>query len=175
MRFAVEVTECVRANWPEDKPLFMRLSCIDDGGWGIEDSVRLARAVKQLGVDVIDCSSGGMATDAGAEAARAKTYGYQVPYAEGIRTEAAIATMAVGHIVHADQAEAILQAGRADLIAVGREMLHNPNWPLDAAYKLGIDPGFSRAPPAIGYWLGKRAASQFEGALSTWQKGLFKI
>jgi len=172
MRFAAEVAESVRANWPDDKPLFMRLSCVDDGGWEIEDSVRLARVLKERGVDVIDCSSGGMASVAGAEAKRATKYGYQVPYAERIRADANIATMAVGHIVHADQAEDILKAGRADLVAIGREMLHNPNWPLDAAHKLGVDSDFSLAPPAIGYWLGKRATSQFEGTLSTWQKGL---
>lgn len=174
MRFAAEIAESVRANWPDDKPLFMRLSCIDDGGWEIEDSVRLARVVKELGVDVIDCSSGGMATVAGAEAERATRYGYQVPYAEQIRAEAAIATIAVGHIVHADQSEGILKAGQADLIGIGREMLHNPNWPLDAAHKLGVDPDFSLAPPAIGYWLGKRATSKFEGTPSTWHKGLYK-
>ena len=73
------------------------------------------------------------------DSVRSKKYGYQVPYAEKIRAEAGIATMAVGHIVHADQAEAILRAGQADLIAIARELLYNPNWALDAAQKLGAD------------------------------------
>ncbi|MGY8960707.1 MAG: oxidoreductase, partial [Alphaproteobacteria bacterium] len=86
-------------------------------------------------------------------------YGYQVPYAEKIRTEAGIATMAVGLIVHAEQAEEILQKGQADLIAVGREFLHNPNWALDAALKLGAEGAFQVTPPAYDYWLEKRASS----------------
>ncbi len=111
MRFALEVAECVRAAWPSDKPLFMRLSCEDDAGWGPNESVRLARLLKRAGVDVIDCSSGGTLGHSPMDGARASRYGYQVPYAEKIRREADIMTMAVGHIVHADQAEAILQAG----------------------------------------------------------------
>ena len=101
MRFAVEVAECVRAVWPAEKPLFMRLSCEDDAGWGPEESVRLSRLLEAKGVDVIDCSSGGMTAGSPMESARAKKYGYQVPYAEKIRREAGVMTMAVGHIVHA--------------------------------------------------------------------------
>ena len=101
---------------------------------------------------------------------RAQKYGYQVPYAEKIREEAGIMTMAVGHIVHADQAEAILQQGKADLIALARELLYSPNWALDAAQKLNADPDFASVPSAIGYWLGKRAKSAFEGVPSTYQR-----
>jgi 2,4-dienoyl-CoA reductase-like NADH-dependent reductase (Old Yellow Enzyme family) len=172
MRFAVEVAECVRAAWPADKPLFMRLSCEDDAGWGPEESVRLARLLKEKGVDVIDCSSGGMLAGSPMESGRAKKYGYQVPYAEKIRSEAGIMTMAVGHIVHADQAEAILQEGRADLTALAREIMYNPNWPMDAAQKLGADPDFELVPPPYSFWLGKRAKSAFEGKPSTWMVGL---
>lgn len=172
MRFALEIVENVRTNWPSNKPLFMRLSCEDDGGWGPNESVRLARLVKAAGVDVIDCSSGGMSGGSTLEAQRASRYGYQVPYAEQIRREADIKTMAVGHIVHADQAEAILANGQADLIAVGREAMNNPNWPMDAAQKLGVDPDFAKSPSAIGYWLAKRSKSKFEGTPSTWQKGI---
>lgn len=171
MRFALEVAECVRAAWPAEKPLFMRLSCEDDAGWGPEESVRLSRLLKEKGVDVIDCSSGGLLAFSPKDGERSKHYGYQVPYAEKIRREAGIATMAVGHIVHADQAEAILQEGRADLIALGRELLYNPNWPMDAAQKLGVDPEFALVPPQYSYWLGKRAKSPFEGQPSTWSKG----
>ncbi|MFC7541144.1 hypothetical protein ACFQU2_19020 [Siccirubricoccus deserti] len=84
-------------------------------------------------------------------------YGYQVPYAAKLRREAEIMSMAVGLIVHADQAEAILQKGEADLIAVGRELLYNPNWPMDAAQKLGVDAEFASVPPPQAYWLEKRA------------------
>jgi 2,4-dienoyl-CoA reductase-like NADH-dependent reductase (Old Yellow Enzyme family) len=162
MRFAVEVAECVRAAWPSE----------DDAGWDLAQSVRLARLLKRAGVDVIDCSSGGILGPSPMEGARAKKYGYQVPYAETIRREADIMTMAVGHIVHADQAEAILREDRADLVALAREIMHNPSWPMDAAQKLGADPQFSLVPRAHAYWLAKRANSGFEGTPSTWSKGL---
>ena len=84
-------------------------------------------------------------------------------------SEAGMLTMAVGHIVHADQAEAILQDGKADLIALARELLYSPNWALDAAQKLGADPDFTTVPPAIVWWLGKRAKSAFEGIPSTYK------
>jgi 2,4-dienoyl-CoA reductase-like NADH-dependent reductase (Old Yellow Enzyme family) len=172
MRFALEVAAAVRAVWPAARPLFMRLSCEDDAGWGIEDSVRLARLLKDEGVDVIDCSSGGMLAQSPMEGIRARAYGYQVPYAERIRNDAGIATMAVGHIVHADQAEAILRAGRADLVALAREIMHNPSWPMDAAQKLGADADFGMVPPPIAHWLAKRARSGFEGTPSTWSRGM---
>ncbi len=167
MRFALEVAERVRAKWPERKPLFMRLSCEDDAGWTLDDSVVLSAALKSKGVDAIDCSSGGTLAHSPMDGERSKRYGYQVPYAERIRREAGILTMAVGHIVHAEQAESILQQGKADLIAIAREMLYNPNWALDAAQKLGADPGFELIPPPYRYWLGKRARSAFEGRPST--------
>ena len=172
MRFALEVAECTRANWPNHKPLFMRLSCEDDAGWGPEQSVALARELKTKGVDVIDCSSGGTLERSPMDSTRARHYGYQVPYAEQIRAEAGIMTMAVGHIVHADQAEAILQCERADLIALARELLYNPNWAMDAAQKLHADPDFTSVPPNYAYWLAKRAKSTFEGVPSTFQNGM---
>lgn len=158
MRFAIEVVESVRAHWPLHKPLFLRLSAEDDAGWGPAQSVALARRVKPLGVDVIDCSSGGILGKPPANALK-PTYGYQVPYAEQIRQEAGIHTMAVGLIVHAEQAESILREGRADLIALAREMLYNPNWAVDAAQKLGCDPGFDMLAPAYQYWLKRRASA----------------
>ncbi len=171
MRFCVEVIESVRAHWPSSKPLFLRLSCEDDMGWTLDDSVVLAKVVKVKGVDVIDCSSGGM-SGAPVTSHGPITYGYQVPYAERIRKEAALMTMAVGLIVHADQAESILQDGRADLIALARELLYNPNWPMDAAQKLGIDQGFELVPPPSAYWLAKRAQSVKTVTPSTYQRGL---
>ena len=171
LRFALDVAEHVRALWPAEKPLFMRLSCEDDAGWGPAESIRLSRMLKEKGVDVIDCSSGGTLAHSPMDGERSKRYGYQVPYAEAIRREADIKTMAVGHIVHADQAEAILREGRADLVALARELMYNPNWAMDAAQKLGADPDFLLVPPPMRYWLAKRAKSAFEGTPSTWSKG----
>ena len=158
LRFAIEVVEAVRARWPHQKPLFLRLSVEDDAGWGPAESVALARLVKAMGVDVIDCSSGGM-LGRPVVSAGPVGYGYQVPYAERLRREAEIMSMAVGLIVHADQAEQILQQGQADLIALAREILYNPNWPMDAAQKLGVDPRFELVPPPYSYWLAKRAGA----------------
>jgi 2,4-dienoyl-CoA reductase-like NADH-dependent reductase (Old Yellow Enzyme family) len=156
-RFALEVAESVRANWPVDLPVFMRLSVDDDSGWSPADSVVLARELKAVGVDVIDCSAGGILARPVSSAPIG--YGYQVPFAQTLREQAGIQTMAVGLIVHHEHAEAILQEGRADLIAIGREMLYNPNWALDAARKMGVDVDFSIIPPAGGWWLQKRAAA----------------
>ena len=156
MRFAIEVCEAVRASWPEEKPLFLRLSCEDDAGWGPADSVALAKILKPRGVDVIDCSSGGLVPKT---QSLKPAYGYQVPYAEQVRREAGIMTMAVGLIVHAAQAEEIVAGARADLVALGREMLYNPSWAMDAAQKLGADPAFALAPPPYGWWLERRAST----------------
>ena len=171
MRFCIEVVEAVRAKWPARKPLSLRLSVQDDAGWGPEQSVALARIVKDKGVDIIDCSSGGM-RGSPVVSAGPVTYGYQVPYAAKIKAEAGIATMAVGLIVHGDQAEAILQRGDADLIAIAREVLYNPNWPMDAAQKLGVDRDFASVPPPQAYWLAKRATSVKDVVPSTFLRGI---
>jgi 2,4-dienoyl-CoA reductase-like NADH-dependent reductase (Old Yellow Enzyme family) len=171
MRFCVEIVEAVRARWPARKPLFLRLSVEDGAGWNIEQSIALAKTVRPKGVDVIDCSSGGM-TGAPVVSAGPVGYGYQVPYAERIRAEAGLKTMAVGLIVHADQAEEILQRGRADIIALAREALYNPNWAMDAAQKLGVDKQFAAVPPPQSYWLSKRATSVKGVTPSTFQRGL---
>jgi 2,4-dienoyl-CoA reductase-like NADH-dependent reductase (Old Yellow Enzyme family) len=160
MRFPLEVAAAVREAWPAGKPLFMRLSSIDDveGGWSIEDTVSFAKKLKAAGVDVIDCSSGGIL---GSATAATKTLvprvpGFQIPFAERIRKEAGMMTMAVGLILTPQQAEEALAAGRADLIAVGREALYDPNWPLHAAAALGVDPEFARWPVQYGWWLVRR-------------------
>ena len=121
------------------------------------EDASLARELKGCGVDIIDCSAGGILARPVSSAPIG--YGYQVPFARAIRQQAGIGSMAVGLIVHHDQAEAILQSGDADLIALAREMLYNPNWAMDAAQKMGIDPGFAMVPDAYGWWLGKRAAA----------------
>jgi 2,4-dienoyl-CoA reductase-like NADH-dependent reductase (Old Yellow Enzyme family) len=169
MRFALEVTREVRRCWPQGKPVFFRVSAVDEAGWTIEDSVALAKLLKQNGVDVIDCSSGGMSEVVLSETT--SPLGYQVPYAQRVRDEADILTMAVGMIVYADQAEAILREGKADLIALGREFLHNPHWPLDAAQKLGIAAPFAHVARPYAYWLEKRWRSNF-GKPSTWHSGI---
>ena len=157
-RFLMEIVEEARSFWPEEKPLFLRLSVQDDAGFGPDESVNVAKAVGPLGVDVIDCSSGGM-RGSPVVSAGPVSYGYQVPYAERLKRDGGVMSMAVGLIVHADQAEAILQAGQADLIAIAREAMYNPNWPMDAAIKLGADPASASTPPAVSYWLEKRASS----------------
>jgi len=157
MRFALEVVEAVRAAWPADKPLFYRTSSVDgiDGGWQLDDTVELARALKARGVDVIDCSSGGIAGSATA-AGVPRGLGFQVPFASRVRREVDIATQAVGLILDGPQAEAILQAGDADLIAIGREALVDPFWAHHAARALGAE-GFDDWPPQYGWWLERRA------------------
>lgn len=158
MRLALEVAEAVRAVWPAEKPLFFRISAVDglEGGWQLDDSVELARALRARGVDVIDCSSGGLHGSAVA-ALVPRSLGYQVPFASRIRREAQVATQAVGYIVDGPQAEAILQAGDADLIAVGREALFDPYWAHHAARALGADPRFSAWPKLQGWYLERRA------------------
>ncbi len=158
MRFPLEVARAVRAVWPASKPLFFRVSSEDGaGGWSIEDTVVLAQALKQAGVDVVDCSSGGLTGSA--VAAPIKRYpGFQVPYAKAVR-EAGVASMAVGLILDGAQAEAILQDGAADLIAIGREALRDPFWPVHAAEALGCDPDYALWPEEYGWWLEKRLFS----------------
>jgi 2,4-dienoyl-CoA reductase-like NADH-dependent reductase (Old Yellow Enzyme family) len=158
MRFPLEVAEAVRAQWPADKPVFVRISSVDgmEGGWDIEDSVAFARELKTRGVDAIDCSSGGVVGSATMRAAP-RTLGFQVPFAERIRNEAAIASIAVGLILSGKQAEQILQSGQADLIAVAREALYDPYWPRHAARELGADDGaYAAWPHQYGWWLDKR-------------------
>jgi 2,4-dienoyl-CoA reductase-like NADH-dependent reductase (Old Yellow Enzyme family) len=172
MRFAIEVVERVRQSWPHNKPLFFRTSAVDEVGWTIEDSINLAKVLKAKGVDVFDCSSGGMSEKSAVLSPVKPSYSYQVPYSEKIRHGADIMTMAVGLIIHADQAEHILQKGQADIVAIGREMLHNPNWALDAAIKLGQDNPYAKVPESYAYWLEKRADVGFKDRTSTWLKGI---
>ncbi len=158
LRFLLQVAVAVRAAWPGDLPLSVRLSCIDDqpDGWTLQDSIAAARALKAVGVDIIDCSSGGLGERTTTKQVR-RPEGYQVPYAEAIRREAQIPTIAVGLITTPAYADSVIAEGRADLVAIGREALFNPHWPLHAAQQLGADPGFAAWPPGWGWWLEKRA------------------
>lgn len=130
-RFALEVVKEVRGAWPEDLPLFMRISATDwvDGGWTVDDSVALATRVRGLGVDLVDCSSAGNSPDAKIKLGP----GYQVPFAERIRRDAGVLTGAVGMITGAQQADEIIRTGAADLVLMAREFLRDPYWPLHAA------------------------------------------
>jgi 2,4-dienoyl-CoA reductase-like NADH-dependent reductase (Old Yellow Enzyme family) len=134
-RLLREIVGAVRSVWPERAPVFVRISATDwmDVGWDIQQSVELARGLKAIGVDLIDCSSGG-------NVARAKIPvgpGYQAPFAEQIRREAGIMTGAVGLITDSVQAEQIIGTGQADAVIIARELLRDPYWPLRAARELG--------------------------------------
>jgi 2,4-dienoyl-CoA reductase-like NADH-dependent reductase (Old Yellow Enzyme family) len=137
IRLLQEVIKSVRAVWPEEYPLFVRISATDwtEGGWTADDSVDLAIALKDSGVDLIDCSSGGNV----AKADIPVEPGYQVPFAERIRKETGMLTAAVGLITEPKLAEAIILSGKADLVLLGREALRNPYFPFEAAKVLGVD------------------------------------
>jgi 2,4-dienoyl-CoA reductase-like NADH-dependent reductase (Old Yellow Enzyme family) len=143
MRFPLEVVETVRAVWPKDKPLFLRLSCVDhvEGGLTIEDTIEVAKAAKALGVDVVDCSSGG-----NAPAQIPLSPGYQVPYGEAVRREAGVATMAVGLILDPELAQSVIAEGKADLVALARPALDDPNFAVHAVTALTGQRDYSLAP-----------------------------
>jgi 2,4-dienoyl-CoA reductase-like NADH-dependent reductase (Old Yellow Enzyme family) len=137
MRMTLRVTRAVRDAWPDELPLFVRISASDwaEGGWTLADSIVLAKELRTLGVDLIDCSSGGAVPHAKIELGP----GYQVPFARAIRAEAAIPTGAVGLITTAQQAEEIVRDGAADAVLLARELLRDPYFPLHAAKELGVD------------------------------------
>lgn len=137
VRLPLQVAEAVRAVWPDDKPVFVRISATDwvDGGWELAQSIQLAQWLKLRSIDMIDCSSGGMVMNAQIPAAP----GFQVPFAEAIRRETGVATGAVGLITEPAQAEQIVATDRADAIFMAREFLRDPYWPLHAARALGVD------------------------------------
>jgi 2,4-dienoyl-CoA reductase-like NADH-dependent reductase (Old Yellow Enzyme family) len=135
MRLPLRVAQAVRETWPNDWPVFVRISATDwaDGGWDLPQSIALAKALKPLGIDLIDCSSGALVP----HVKILTEPGYQVPFAAAIRREAAIATGAVGMIAQPQQAEEIIAKGEADVVLLARAMLHDPYWPLHAAEALG--------------------------------------
>jgi 2,4-dienoyl-CoA reductase-like NADH-dependent reductase (Old Yellow Enzyme family) len=130
-RLLRETVEAVRKIWPERLPLFVRISASDwvEGGWNIEDSVALAEQLKPLGVDLVDCSSGGNVLHATIPVGA----GYQVPFASRVKQEAEISTAAVGMITAPAQADQIIRLGQADMVFLARELLRDPYWPLHAA------------------------------------------
>ena len=157
MRLPLEIVEAVRREMPASMPLFLRVSSVDGTkeGWNMDDTVAFARELKVRGVDVIDCSSGGI-SGAATAAQVTRSLGFQVPFAERVRKEADIPAMAVGIILEAQQAETILQKGQADLIAIGRQSQFNPNIAHHFAHELGINARFEDWSPEFGWWLEKR-------------------
>lgn len=137
IRLLMDVIDRVQTVWPDELPLFVRISATDwtEGGWTVDDSVALAAVLKDKGIDVVDCSTGGNVAHAKIPVGP----GYQVQFAERIRQETGIQTAAVGLITSAEQAEAILMNGQADLVVFARELLRNPYFPLQAAQALGDD------------------------------------
>jgi 2,4-dienoyl-CoA reductase-like NADH-dependent reductase (Old Yellow Enzyme family) len=149
VRFPLRVASVVRGKWPADLPVFARISCTDwaDGGWDLEQSIELCRRMKEVGIDLIDCSSGG-AVD---YAKIALGVGYQTPFSAEIRRAVQVPTGTVGVILHPFQAEHILVTGQADCILLAREMLRDPYWALHAASMMRVDtewpPQYLRAKP----------------------------
>ena len=168
MKYPLQVAQAVRDEIGDDIPLFLRISAVDGlpGGWTMDDSVELAAAMANAGVDVVDCSSGGVAgaprfrtDDKGKPLTNssARRPGFQVPYAERIKKETPLKSMAVGVIIDAQQAEDIVAEGQADLVALGREIMYDPFWPLHAAQQLGVDPEFLLWPPQYKWGVDRRA------------------
>ena len=171
MRFPLEVCAAVRKVIPDSMPLFTRISAIDgpEGGWTLEDSIVFSKKMAAVGIDVVDCSSGGIAgaprfrsDDSGKPLTRssAREPGFQVPFTERIGKETSVKTMAVGVIVDPHQANEIIKAGRADLVALGREIMHDPFWPLHAAQALEQDPDFNMWPAQYAWAVDRRAQIQ---------------
>jgi 2,4-dienoyl-CoA reductase-like NADH-dependent reductase (Old Yellow Enzyme family) len=163
MRFPLEVVRAVREAWPADRPLFVRVSAVDGSADGttLEDTVVLARALAELGVDAVDASGGGL----GGGWAHPIGYGYQVPFAETVRREVGVPTMAVGMIVDARQAEAVVAGGQADLVAVAREAQDDPNFALHAHRTL-TGGSFEEYPVQAGPRLAAR--ERLRGELGPW-------
>jgi 2,4-dienoyl-CoA reductase-like NADH-dependent reductase (Old Yellow Enzyme family) len=137
MRFTLRITEAVRSEVPDAMPLFVRISASDwaEGGWDLQQSIVLSEHLRDRGVDLIDCSSGGLVPHAKIELGP----GYQVPFARAIRAQAAIPTAAVGMITEARQAEEIVSSGAADAVFLARQLLRDPYFPLHAAKELGVE------------------------------------
>lgn len=155
MRFGLELIEAVRAVLPDSVPLLFRVSCVDGGGWGMDDTVVLAAELKRRGVDVLDCSSGGIEGPLTLHIVP-RVPGYHVPFADRIKREAGIPTMAVGLITEAHQAEGYLRDGSCDLVALAREMMWDPNWPVHAAAALGLPKPHELLPRPYAWWLQRR-------------------
>jgi len=158
-RLALEVVRAVRAVVPSTMPVWYRASCVDDGEGGIslDDSVRLAALLAADGVDLVDCSAGGILGPV-ARSATVATAGHQVPYAARIRAEAEVATMAVGMITEAQHANQVIAEGAADLVALGRALLDDPSFAYHAALELQVPDAHDLLPQSHGFFLARRQA-----------------
>lgn len=158
MRFALELTEAVRAQWPQDKPLFFRVSSVEGprGEWSMEDTVTLARELKERGVDVIDCSTGGIKGGNSTMPLVPRVPGHQVGYAARVKEEVEITTVAVGLITDPHHANDIITEGSADMVALARGVMDDPNWTYHAALALDLDDPFAVLPPSYAFRLSER-------------------
>lgn len=161
MRLPLRIARRMREIWPDHLPCFVRISSVDgvDVGWRLEDSVAFARELKVTGIDLIDCSSGGFKLPSD-QSLVARTPGFQLPFSERIRNEADVLTMGVGLIRDGEFAELALVDGRADLVAMGRELLWNPNLPGQLAVEFGGDTRWSTWPDPYRWWLRRRFVQQ---------------
>ena len=157
IRFALEIIADIKSVWPKNKPLFYRLSSIDAPGQGasLEDNVLLAKSLKSVGVDVIDCSSGGI-TGSPVLTKSKIIPGFQVPYSEKIKKDAQINSMAVGAIINAEQANEIISNKRADLVAMGRELLADTQWVYKAATYFNLENAKDYLPDSYSFYLSRR-------------------
>ena len=157
MRFPLSVAQAVRSVIPDSMPLFYRTSVVDgfEEGVTVEDTVRLAAALQSRGVDLIDCSSGGIIGPSGRANTSPKP-GYLVPYAREVRVGADVPTMAVGLIVEPEQANTVIESGSADLVAMGRQLLDDPNFVFHAAQRLGHPNPFEVLPESYAFFLERR-------------------
>ena len=157
IRFAMEIIADIKSVWPDNKPLFYRLSSIDAPGQGanLEDNIKLAKSLKSVGVDVIDCSSGGI-TGSPVLTKSKIIPGFQVPYSEKIKKDAEISSMAVGAIISADQANEIISNKRADLVAMGRELLADTQWVYKAATYFNLENAKDYLPDSYSFYLSRR-------------------
>ena len=161
MRLPLRIATIMREVWPAHLPCFVRISSVDGVGvgWGLEDSIAFARELKAIGLDVVDCSSGGFKLPRDNNLV-ARTPGFQLPFSEAIRRETGILTMGVGLIREAEPAALALEEGRCDLVALGRELLWNPNWPAQVAAEYAVGPGWDLWPEPYGWWIKRRFAQQ---------------
>jgi 2,4-dienoyl-CoA reductase-like NADH-dependent reductase (Old Yellow Enzyme family) len=159
MCFPLLVCRAIREIWPRDKPLFNRTSAIDnvEGGLEIEDTISFAKALSEAGVDVLDCSSGGIVGPM-ALAKETPRPGFQAPFAAAGRQSSPMKTMAVGLIIDPELAEHIIAAGKADLVAIARELIADANFAYRAALELGLEDPHAVLPESYAFWLRRRPA-----------------
>ena len=157
MRLALEIADAVRAAWPQDKPVFFRVSARDGKGgiWDIDDTVALALALKKAGIDAVDCSSGGL-TGGSLMPLVPRVPGYHLPYARAVREGAGIAAVAAGLITGPEQAEAALRGGDVDIVAMARTLMEEGDWPVRAARALGVADPYGLMPESYAFRLRRR-------------------